>query len=66
MLDLVQFTGPDNQKIDVNPVAVISVRAPRGAEHLGHGVKCLIHTADGKFIAVVEDCGTVKRRLEEQ
>ena len=65
VLELVEFSGPDQQTIYVNPLAVISVRAPRGAEHFRKRVKCLIHTADGKFIAVVEDCNTVKQLLEQ-
>ena len=65
VLELVEFSGPDQQTIYVNPLAVISVRAPRGAEHFGKRVKCLIHTADGEFIAVIEDCNAVKQRLEQ-
>jgi hypothetical protein len=64
-LHLVELAGPDNQAIYVSPVEVVSIRAPRSSEHLGKRVRCLIHTVDGKFIAVVEDCGTVKQRLEQ-
>ena len=62
---LVTLTGLDNQRIDINPAEVVSVRAPRVQEHFGEGIKCLLHTADGKFIAVIEDCDTVRRRLNE-
>jgi hypothetical protein len=64
-LHLVELFGPDHQAIYVNPVEVVSVRAPRGTEHLSKHVHCLIHTSDGKFIAVVEDCRSVKQRLEQ-
>ena len=62
---LIQFTGADNQKIDVNPDEVVTVRPLRSLEHFGKDIKCLIHTTDGKFIAVTEDCDTVKRAVED-
>ena len=64
-LHLVELTGPDDQIIYVSPQEVVSARAPRSSEHLGKRVHCLLHTVDGKFIAVVEDCRTVKQRLEQ-
>jgi len=63
---LVQLTGPDDQRIEVNPHEIVSVRAPRGPEHFAKGVRCVLHTTDGKFIAVVEDCDTVLQRLGEE
>jgi hypothetical protein len=65
-LAFVEFTGPDNQSIDVNPLAVVSLRPVRAGEHFGRGIKCLIHTADGKFIAVMQDCDTVRAKLQEE
>jgi len=63
---LVQLTGPDNQKIEINPREVVSIRAPRVQEYFTQGIKCLIHTSDGKFVAVMEDCETVRIRLGEE
>jgi len=63
---LVEFTGPDNQPIDINPMAVVSLRPPRSGDHFAKGGKCLIHTADGKFIAVIEDCDMVRAKLQEE
>lgn len=65
---LVQFTGPDGQVIDVYPENVVTVRPlrPGKEEHFGPGIKCLIHTTDGRHVAVIEDCDTVKRKLEQQ
>jgi uncharacterized protein YlzI (FlbEa/FlbD family) len=64
---LVQFTGVDGQEIDINPQEIVSVREVRPSEtqHFDKKIKCIIHTSDGKFIAVTEDCGTVRNRLEE-
>lgn len=62
---LVVLTGPDGQLISLNPNTVVTTRAPRSTEHFAPGIKCLIHTIDGKFIAVQEDCDTVKNLIEE-
>ena len=64
-LQLVAFTGPDNQLVYVNPAEVVTTRAPRDEQHFGPGIKCLIHMADGKFVAVIEDCATVNRVLQD-
>ena len=63
---LVQLTGPDSQRIDVNPAEVTSVREPRGVDagHWAKGTRCLVVMASGKFIAVAEDCASVRQRLE--
>ena len=61
---LVQFTGPDDQKIEVNPAEVVSTRIPRSEEHFAKGVRCLINTVDGKFIAVIQTCEQVHKLLE--
>lgn len=65
---LVQFYGPNNQIIEVNPDAVASIRAPRQSEreHFHSNVNCLLFTSDGKFIGVMEDCKTVEQRLLER
>jgi hypothetical protein len=62
---LVTLAGPDGQRIDVNPAEVVSVREPREsqAEHFDPSIKCVLQTADGKLIAVVTDCATVRQRL---
>lgn len=64
---LIQFTGLDGQEIDINPREVVSVREVRPSEsqHFDKKIKCIIHTTDGKFVAVVEDCVQVRKRLEE-
>ena len=60
---LVALTGPNEQRIEVNPAQVVSLRAPRSEEHFAQGVQCLLHTVDGKFIAVVEPCDAVRLKL---
>jgi hypothetical protein len=61
---LVYLTGPDDQRIEVNPETVVTVREPRGTQHLAKGIQCLIHTTDGKFITVKENCDIVRQKLE--
>jgi len=65
-IHLITLTGPDKQVIRVNPAEIISVREPRESfqGHFHPDTKCLVFTADGKFLAVTEDCDTVITRIE--
>jgi len=63
-LAFVAFTGAGGQPVFVNPSEVISVREPLGNGHYEPGVRCVLHTSDGKFIAVTETCPEVRRKLE--
>jgi hypothetical protein len=64
-LMLIQFTGPDGQRIDINKDEVTSVREPRGqGTHFAAGVHCLIVMSSGKFIALHEDCEEVRMKLK--
>lgn len=65
-LALLQFTGPTGQRIDVNPLAVSSIREPRGGEHFAQGTKCLILMSNSSLIAVQEDCDVVRVRLDSE
>ena len=66
MLTLIVLTGPDGQRIYVNPAEVVSVRGPRGEGHFASDIHCLVGTVDGKFIAVVESCDIVKSKLKAE
>ena len=61
---LLELHGAGGQYFQLNPEAVVGLRAPRDSEHFGEGVKCIINTNDGKFFAVIEDCPTVRRMIE--
>jgi len=63
-LHLVLLTGPGGQPILVNPDTIVSIRSRRDTEHFHADIKCLLHMADGKVITVVEDCDTVREKLE--
>jgi hypothetical protein len=62
-LNLVTFPAPENTVVTINPENVVSLSTPH------HGfdsdVKCILHMADGKHVAVAIDCNAVKERLQE-
>jgi hypothetical protein len=63
---LVQLTGPDGQRIDINESEVTSIREPSSVNqgHFGPGTRCVIVMSNGKFIAVSENCMTVRDKLK--
>jgi hypothetical protein len=55
--------------IEINPDQIVSLRAAAPerkdeAKLFHQSVKCLINLADGKFVAVVEDCNTIRNLIE--
>ncbi|MBR0879639.1 hypothetical protein ACVMGC_001040 [Bradyrhizobium barranii subsp. barranii] len=65
LFQLVLVHGPDNHPIHVNPDEVVSVRkAPPDQGYLQKGIKCLIHTTDGKYITATEDCDKIRELIE--
>jgi hypothetical protein len=63
---LIRLHGPEGQDIYVNPQAVVSVRAPRRTDTVGPQLHCLLHTTDGKYIAVVETCAQFVAEAKEK
>jgi len=67
-VQLILLTGPDNQRIELNPQQVVTLREPRtpgDQEHFPKAVRCLIHTTDGKFVTVTETCDQVRQLLQQ-
>jgi len=64
-LDLVTVIGPDYQQVEINPDAVVALRAPKPneAKSFAPGVKCVMYTADGHFIGLSQTCTEVKNLL---
>lgn len=64
-LSLIVLHRADGGEVIINPAQVTSLRATAGS--LGrlapHG-HCLVGLTDGKFVAVIEPCGDVKKLLE--
>jgi hypothetical protein len=56
----------DGGEVAVNPTLVTSLRSTPGS--LGglapSGANCIVGLTDGKFLAVIETCDTVRRLLE--
>jgi len=59
----VAFTAPDGATIMINPDEVVVIRGQSDTQLLTPVARCVIGTTDAKFITVLEDCDTVKRKL---
>lgn len=66
-LQLVGFTSLSGEPIYVNPEQVVSVRREPAQRqgHLPAHAHCILHTADGKFVVVQENCDVVERALQQ-
>lgn len=62
-IDLVMLTAPDGKYLSVHPSQVVALRGSAGHGTLHQGVHCVVFTADGKFLSVVETCPEVDRKL---
>jgi len=62
---LVVFTGLGGDAVAVNPMAIVFIREPRQYGRLvSPDANCVIGVGGGNFIAVLETCTQVERRLE--
>jgi len=65
-LDMIKVTGLEHEIIEINPNKVVAIREPRPQGRAVHNkANCTVLTADGKFVAVLEHCAEVERRLEQ-
>lgn len=62
-IDLVTLTAPDGKYLSVQPSHVVALRGSGGHGTLHQGVRCVVFTADGKFLSVVETCDEVDHKL---
>lgn len=63
-LHFIHVTGPEGQSIDINVDQIVSLRDRQEKTPVHDEVKCLIHTSDGKFVAVRETCAEVEKLLD--
>lgn len=63
-VELIELHGTAGQVIELNPRTIVTARRPARADHFAPGTQCLITTADGKSVMVVEPCATVRKLLE--
>ena len=66
LLVLILLHAGDGQVVDVNPDQITSLRSPREKHDklFPPNTECLIYLTDGKFVAVQEECSTVKKTIE--
>lgn len=59
----------DGRQISVNPVLVTSLHEAKSDDakdkFMTKGVRCSVHTSDGKFVTVTEVCSAVRQMIEE-
>jgi hypothetical protein len=63
---LIELTDPDHDRLEMNAVEFIKLHDITDKEIHAEGTKCLINTADGKSIAVLESCSEVHRLIIDQ
>lgn len=62
--------APDGREVRVSPSQITSLQSPKvgaskGDKLFAEGINCLVNTADGKHVAVVEPCIVIQRMLEQ-
>ena len=68
LLVLILLHAADGQVIEINPDQITNMRGPRDVASKDKlfpaHTRCLISQTDGKYVAVTEDCDTVKKTIE--
>lgn len=66
MIEFLMLQAMDGHNIYVNKAAIVTVSEPRVVGRLGTDkFNCVIGLTSGKYIAVVEKCETIEKRLKE-
>jgi uncharacterized protein YlzI (FlbEa/FlbD family) len=60
---LIELTGLRGQKIEINPAEITSIHNPNGDHLVSKDVRCIVFTADGKFVSVRETCTEVIEQI---
>jgi hypothetical protein len=65
VVEFIELHGPDGQRAFLNPRTISSLREPIASDlkSFTKGVRCVVVTTSGKFIAVVETCTDIHDRL---
>ena len=67
MIELLLLQAMDGHNIHVNKDAIVTISEPRVIGRLGTDkFNCVIGLTSGKYIAVVETCDSVRKRLKEE
>ena len=68
-LQLLELHGPDGQVAWVNSHEITALRAPTKTDMTRYFPRksgCIITLTDGKFLAVIETCPSIRDRLRQQ
>jgi hypothetical protein len=63
MASLIELHTLDGGVVEINPSAVVSLRAPQTKGVMHGSVRCIVNFVDGKFITVIESCATVRAKI---
>jgi len=67
LIALILLHGPNGHEISVSPRLITSMHAAipgQPNKQFNDDVNCVINTADGKFVSVVETCDEVRTLIE--
>jgi hypothetical protein len=65
MIELLTLQAMDGHYIHVNKTAIVSVSEPRVVGKLGTDkFNCIVGLVNGKYVAVIETCDSVQKRLK--
>jgi uncharacterized protein YlzI (FlbEa/FlbD family) len=67
MIELLLLQAMDGHNIHVNKDTIVTISEPRKIGRLGTDkFNCVIGLTSGKYIAVVETCESVRKRMKEE
>lgn len=59
----IAVTMPGGASVELNAGQIVSVRPPSISGHYTPDTRCIIHTADGKYVTTIESCDAIKALL---
>jgi hypothetical protein len=66
MIEFLMLQAMDGHNIYVNKAAIVTVSEPRVVGRLGTDkFNCIVGLNNGKYIAVLEKCESIEKRLKE-
>ena len=67
MIEFLLLQAMDGHQIHVNKTAIVTISEPRKIGRLGTDKSnCFVGLANGKYVAVIETCDSIKKRLKEE
>jgi hypothetical protein len=67
MIEFLLLQAMDGHTIHVAKPAIVSVSEPRKVGKLGtDNFNCIIGLSTGKYVAVIETCDSVRKRLKDE